>query len=618
LRKTRSGVMLVLLLCLSFVGFACRTQIARSAPSVLTNGDFETGTLNGWNVLGTCAISSTIVHSGSYSAYVSDVGYDNWVSQELNLPAGNDYHFEGWIYPLKVGNLGPVDYPASFLYFWYYNKSSMLPAFHVNYVWCWNDWNSVGNGNYSSALEFLLPFNQLEWNLLSINLTEDVRSYFVGIDLSQFILHSVTAQYHYSNGSPGAFYVDDISLSARVPYVNGTIFIRDYGSVDQSTAPISTVDNITYTFANNINGSIVVQKDSIVLDGAGYTLQGPGSGEGIELFQRTNVTVRNTQITAFDYGIALGFSSENTISNNNLTANHFGIDLSFSHRNIIFGDTVTGTIGYASIHLVNSASNSIFGNNVTANCFDGIWLDSSSNNLISGNNLSANGSCGIEFWGSSFPFGSDYNTISKNDISFNNGVGISLSHSSNSSIFENNLTANSGYGIYLYSSFGNSVSRNNLTANNLNIGIGSSSSNMICHNNLVDNGQQVSIEAGSVNAWDNGYPYSGSYWSDYNGTDLFRGPYQNETGGDGIGDTHYIIDSNNTDNYPLMQPWRCISGDVNGDGTVDIYDAILLSGAFNSQLGSAKWNPNADINGDGIVDIYDAIILSGHFNQHYP
>ena len=58
-----------------------------------------------------------------------------------------------------------------------------------------------------------------------------------------------------------------------------------------------------------------------------------------------------------------------------------------------------------------------------------------------------------------------------------------------------------------------------------------------------------------------------------------------------------------------------IPGDINGDGTVDIYDAILLSTAFNSQPGMTNWNPNADINGDGIVDIYDAIILASHFGQ---
>jgi hypothetical protein len=61
-----------------------------------------------------------------------------------------------------------------------------------------------------------------------------------------------------------------------------------------------------------------------------------------------------------------------------------------------------------------------------------------------------------------------------------------------------------------------------------------------------------------------------------------------------------------------------IPGDINGDGTVDIYDAILLASAFGSTPGSPNWNPNADINGDGVVDIYDAIILSAHYSQLYP
>ena len=61
-----------------------------------------------------------------------------------------------------------------------------------------------------------------------------------------------------------------------------------------------------------------------------------------------------------------------------------------------------------------------------------------------------------------------------------------------------------------------------------------------------------------------------------------------------------------------------VPGDINGDYTVDIYDAIRLSSAYNSELGSPNWNPNADINTDGIVDIYDAMILSAHYNHHYP
>jgi len=61
-----------------------------------------------------------------------------------------------------------------------------------------------------------------------------------------------------------------------------------------------------------------------------------------------------------------------------------------------------------------------------------------------------------------------------------------------------------------------------------------------------------------------------------------------------------------------------IAGDLNGDYTVDIYDAILLAGHFNQTPINPMWNANVDINGDNIVDIYDAIILANHFNQHYP
>jgi hypothetical protein len=68
--------------------------------------------------------------------------------------------------------------------------------------------------------------------------------------------------------------------------------------------------------------------------------------------------------------------------------------------------------------------------------------------------------------------------------------------------------------------------------------------------------------------WDNGYRSGGNYWSDYNGTDSYKGQYQNETGSDGIGDTPYVIDANNTDNYPLMFPWPPLVGDLNFDGKV--------------------------------------------------
>jgi parallel beta-helix repeat protein len=61
-----------------------------------------------------------------------------------------------------------------------------------------------------------------------------------------------------------------------------------------------------------------------------------------------------------------------------------------------------------------------------------------------------------------------------------------------------------------------------------------------------------------------------------------------------------------------------IPGDVNGDFTVNILDAIALSNAFNTSPNSKSWNANADINNDNAVNILDAIVLSNHFLQHYP
>jgi hypothetical protein len=59
--------------------------------------------------------------------------------------------------------------------------------------------------------------------------------------------------------------------------------------------------------------------------------------------------------------------------------------------------------------------------------------------------------------------------------------------------------------------------------------------------------------------------------------------------------------------------WVVLPGDINGDGTVDLSDAIILSGSFLAQPGDSSWNPNADIVEDGIVDLSDAIVLSGGF-----
>jgi parallel beta-helix repeat protein len=175
----------------------------------------------------------------------------------------------------------------------------------------------------------------------------------------------------------------------------------------------------------------------------------------------------------------------------------------------------------------------------------GIWLDShSDNNILTGNNISHN-LVGVDI------------SISSNNIFTSNYVfssthcGIGILNASNN-ILASNIAKNNQYGIFLTSSTNVTITGNTLTGNLYGIHLDYSNNNIIFHNNIINNTHQTQI-INSTSIWD--ADFEGNYWSDYTGTDLLSGSYQNETGSDGIGDTAYIIDANNTDNYPLMGPF---------------------------------------------------------------
>ena len=58
-----------------------------------------------------------------------------------------------------------------------------------------------------------------------------------------------------------------------------------------------------------------------------------------------------------------------------------------------------------------------------------------------------------------------------------------------------------------------------------------------------------------------------------------------------------------------------VEADVNGDGKVNILDAIRLARAFGSKPGDEKWDPCCDLNDDDTINILDAIKLARHFGE---
>jgi parallel beta-helix repeat protein len=286
-----------------------------------------------------------------------------------------------------------------------------------------------------------------------------------------------------------------------------TIYIRADGSVE-GTDKIQRDGNV-YTFIDDIFDScgIVVERDNIVVDGAGYTLQGTGSGKGIDLSDRNTVTIQNVEIKEFNDGIRLFEAANNTLIGNTIAANNqWGIRLAGSSNNIVSGNNITNN-DYGGIVVMGSDNNKILENTITDN-FRGLDLTASENNTVSGNHIA------------------------------NNIGGIALENMYNS-IVENTITNNSNFGIHLYGAGYNNIIGNNITNNGRGILVSICYSNIIHQNNFINNTNNVETD-NSNSIWDNGE--KGNYWDDYAGVD---------NDGDGIGDTPHIINENNQDNHPL-------------------------------------------------------------------
>jgi parallel beta-helix repeat protein len=277
---------------------------------------------------------------------------------------------------------------------------------------------------------------------------------------------------------------------------------------------------------------------------------------GIQLFNTTDTKLINNTLSSnleSASGIELWSSFNDTIAGNSITSGYFGIGFWDSRNNEIIRNRISGG-GRDGIWFDNSSSNYILYNEVTGNLAMGIALQNSPNNIIRGNNISSNGNDGISLW----------------------------FHSVGNRIFENNITANRMYGVWA-----------------------GSNDNFVYHNNFVNNTNQVGIYVPSTNNWDNGF--EGNYWSDYKGID---------SNGDGIGDTPYIIDGDNVDHYPLINPYWNPS-DINHDLKVNLQDVLKTALAFGSYPGHPKWNPHCDTDGNFRIDLKDIYIICKSFGKKY-
>lgn len=162
-----------------------------------------------------------------------------------------------------------------------------------------------------------------------------------------------------ANFFPASVPAHSIEITANGE-VNGTDKIQRSGNI--------------YTFTGDVVGSIVVSRSGIVIDGAGYTLQGNGNLTGIWLQEKNNVEVKNLHIRNFRSGIILTFGwsldgcTDITLSGNTITDNQEnGINFFESPNVRIVGNAITENIGYGVKLWFHSNNCSIYHNNFVNN-----------------------------------------------------------------------------------------------------------------------------------------------------------------------------------------------------------------------------------------------------------
>ena len=307
----------------------------------------------------------------------------------------------------------------------------------------------------------------------------------------------------------------------------GEIRIMPDGSVE-GTDKIQRDGNV-YTLVSDIDGSvenveyfISLERDNMVFDGAGRTIQGTGTGVGLKVWGRSNVTIQNLRIDNFGTGIELrfkDFDTNSTASNNRVVGNtiettYWGINL----------DTINGVVSDNTIISTNSkygvlfhCNNTVFsGNNfvggglildehatrntVVGNTVDGmplVYLEGVSNQVVDGagqvfllncNSMTirnvnppsdfrvtielvgTTNSAITECRGKIILQNSHGNTISQNQLS-ETGSSISyqssaleLSASRNNTVFSNVVNAFNCYGISLVGSDYNNIYENSISS----------------------------------------------------------------------------------------------------------------------------------------------------------
>lgn len=343
-----------------------------------------------------------------------------------------------------------------------------------------------------------------------------------GRSLTSTSAHNVTiAENAITDNSNGLL----VSFSTGVRIRGNNVSKNGWDGISLSFSPGAIVrDNV---LSSNIFNGISIRTPDVLVEN--NTIRSNGGG-GIELSFATNATLRGNRMT-----------SDGLVFFGNEMVHVSSHDIDTSNR-----------VNGAPLHYHRDCSGLVVdgvpvGQLVVANCTDVRISDLRINDAESPIKMAYVDDVRLE----------------RSVIYANRGTGIELERVRNATIAGNTIVLNGLGGLSLLSSSQITVVGNNVTYNDggrgapalggAGIGLQFTSDALVYRNNVINNTKQAEVAVGAGNAWDNGYPTGGNFWSDYSGEDRCSGVDQDICPDpDDLGDTSHRFEFGGIDRYPLM------------------------------------------------------------------
>ena len=343
--------------------------------------------------------------------------------------------------------------------------------------------------------------------------------------------------------------------------------------------PLLWITNATAGAWNSSYGWIVIANSSNI--SAASTSPLVRNMEGVLLVAVNDSVVRDVNSSTNQYGLRSWYSHRNTINDAQFRANAYGAlylfasnwnhinrallrpDVAYTDDGVWFADasnnnTVDSLDCYQFGYCLYSEylSSDLFVINSTLNGANyGLYSYSPSGPWILNTTISNSASMGIALNGAYYSYYLVANFAISSSTFFQNYIAFQCYYCAGGIVAGNLFNASSWVAVYLGYSSGIVVKDNTVVNASWVLYLNTNAdSNKFFHNNFyLSNGQTYDV--GSSNAYDNGYPSGGNYWSNTTHADLYRGAGQATAGSDGINDTAANLTYGKKDNYPLSEPW---------------------------------------------------------------